>query len=146
MVTVARSASIVGIIVWLGMRAAVARDFDIDAGQATLTLNEFSRQSDLQVLFDFNALKERRTRQVRGNLTPQEALAQMLGDTDLTFDFVNERTLAVTLKDRIDSDTFARWLRRFEATAQAYAEGAAPAVAPLIIEIALTNETYTASR
>jgi outer membrane receptor protein involved in Fe transport len=61
-------------------------------------LNEFSRQSDLQVLFDFNILRGMKTREVNGDLDPSTALKSMLKGTNLVFDFVNDRTLAVTPK------------------------------------------------
>ncbi|MFL6604468.1 MAG: TonB-dependent receptor domain-containing protein [Steroidobacteraceae bacterium] len=70
--------------------------FHIEAGDATLTLNEFSRQSSLQLLFDYNIVRGRKTRAVRGEYAPAAALEQMLADTGLVFDFVNDRTLAVT--------------------------------------------------
>ena len=61
-------------------------------------LNEFSRQSDLQVLFDFNILKGLKTRAVAGDLEASTALTSMLQGTNLEFDFVNDHTLAVTPK------------------------------------------------
>src|SRR5437879_8362152 len=67
--------------------------FHIEAGDATLTLNEFSRQSSLQLLFDYNVVRGRKTRAVSGELEAQAALEQMLVDTGLVFDFVNDRTL-----------------------------------------------------
>ena len=71
--------------------------FHIEAGDATLTLNEFSRQSSLQLLFDYNIVRGRKTRAVSGEYEASAALRQMLVDTGLVFDFVNDRTLAVTL-------------------------------------------------
>jgi iron complex outermembrane receptor protein len=73
------------------------QQFHIDAGDATLTLNEFSRQSSLQLLFDYNVVRGRKTRAISGEFEAGEALKKMLEDTGLVFDFVNERTLAVTL-------------------------------------------------
>ncbi|HWM69026.1 MAG TPA: STN domain-containing protein [Steroidobacteraceae bacterium] len=71
--------------------------FHIEAGEASLTLNEFSRQSSLQLLFDYNIVRGRRTRAISGEYAAPAALAKMLADTGLVFDFVNDRTLAVTL-------------------------------------------------
>lgn len=76
--------------------------FHIEAGDATRTLNEFSRQSSLQLLFDYNIVRGRKTRAVSGEYEASAALRQMLVDTGLTFDFVNERTLAVTLANHDD--------------------------------------------
>jgi iron complex outermembrane receptor protein len=78
--------------------AAPPRHFQLEAGDASLMLNEFSRQSDLQVLFDFNILRGMKTRAVSGDLDPSTALKSMLKGTNLIFDFVNDRTLAVTPK------------------------------------------------
>jgi len=71
-------------------------DFHIEAGDATLTLNEFSRQAGLQLLFDFSVVRGRTTQAVKGVYEPSDALRRMLASTGLKFDFVNERTLAVT--------------------------------------------------
>jgi iron complex outermembrane receptor protein len=74
------------------------RHFQLEAGDASVMLNEFSRQSDLQVLFDFNILRGMKTHAVSGDLDPSTALKSMLKGTNLVFDFVNDRTLAVTPK------------------------------------------------
>jgi iron complex outermembrane receptor protein len=78
--------------------AGLRQHFDLEAGDASLQLNEFSRQSDLQVLFDFNILRGMKTRAVSGDLDPAIALKSMLKGTNLVFDFVNDHTLAVTPK------------------------------------------------
>jgi iron complex outermembrane receptor protein len=79
------------------LAATKLQTFHIEAGDATLTLNEFSRQSSLQLLFDYNIVRGRRTRAISGEYEAPAALKQMLADTGLVFDFVNDRTLAVTL-------------------------------------------------
>jgi iron complex outermembrane receptor protein len=79
------------------LAAPKLQTFHIEAGEATLTLNEFSRQSSLQLLFDYNIVRGRKTRAVSGEYAAPAALEKMLADTGLVFDFVNERTLAVTL-------------------------------------------------
>jgi iron complex outermembrane receptor protein len=76
--------------------AANKRHFEVEAGDASLMLNEFSRQSDLQVLFDYNILRGMRTRAAIGDLDPTAALKSMLKGTTLTYVFVNDHTLAVT--------------------------------------------------
>src|ERR1700722_2512080 len=92
---------------WLGLwllvcRAVLAtssehatRFFDIEQGAAPGLLNEFSRQADIQVLFDFEALKDRQTEAVHGRYSPAEALKIMLRGMGLGFDFVNERTISI---------------------------------------------------
>jgi hypothetical protein len=71
------------------------RKFDIPAGDAPVALNEFSRQSNVQVLFDFSSLSGRQTQAVVGMLPPQEALMSMLRDTGLNFTYVDDRTIAI---------------------------------------------------
>lgn len=92
------------LVLFLALHTATAdaagphKHFDLEAGDATLMLNEFSRQSDMQVLFDFNILRGMKTRAVVGDLDAATALKSMLQGTDLVFDFVNDHTLAVTPK------------------------------------------------
>jgi len=72
------------------------RKFDIAAGNAPTALNEFSRQANKQVLFDYAIVQTRQTRGVEGMLQPSEALRSMLKDTGLFAHDVNELTVAVT--------------------------------------------------
>jgi iron complex outermembrane receptor protein len=89
---------VLGLFCGLPARAAPKlQTFHIEAGEASHTLNEFSRQSGLQLLFDYNIVRGRKTRAVSGEWAAPAALKQMLADTGLVFDFVNDRTLAVTL-------------------------------------------------
>jgi iron complex outermembrane recepter protein len=80
-------------------------EFHVAAGDATSTLTEFSRQAHLQLLFDYNVVKGHLTQPLEGRFTPPEALRHLLADTDLEFDFVNERTLAVMQKPRTQPET-----------------------------------------
>lgn len=80
--------------------ASRPQTFHIEAGEAILTLTEFSRQSSLQLLYDYGTVQGRTTRAVQGELDPATALRRMLADTDLVFDFVNDRTLAITQLNR----------------------------------------------
>lgn len=91
--------------------AGPRRHFDLQPGDAAVMLNEFSRQSDLQVLFDFNILKGMKTRGVHGELDASDALTSMLAGTNLVFDFVNERTLAVTAERKKPSALRRLWRR-----------------------------------
>lgn len=88
---------LLGLLLSFPARAASRlQAFHIEAGDATLTLNEFSRQSGLQLLFDYNVVRGRRTQAVSGEYEAAAALSRMLAGTGLMFDFVNDRTLAVT--------------------------------------------------
>src|SRR5579872_6775624 len=79
------------------VRAADRVEFHVPAGDAAKTLNEFSRQANLQLLFDFDTVRGRLTQAVDGWFEPRDALRRLLGDSGLTFTLVNDRTLAVTL-------------------------------------------------
>jgi hypothetical protein len=70
----------------------------IDAGNATVTLAEFVRQTGLQVLFEADVIREHSTQAVSGQLDAAEALARMLDGSGLIFEFINERTIAVRLQ------------------------------------------------
>jgi len=72
--------------------------FNIEAGEAPTTLNEYCQQSDKQVLFDYKQLRHHRTHSVAGKLTPSEALKVMLQGSDLVADSVDERTIAIRTK------------------------------------------------
>lgn len=67
----------------------------IAAGAAPVALGEFVRQTGLQVLFDFDAIRLYNTREVSGQLDPEEALKLMFEGSGLMFEFINERTIAV---------------------------------------------------
>ena len=69
----------------------------IAAGTAPQALAEFVRQTGLQVLFDFDAIRNINTREVSGRLDPREALSTMFEGSGLTFEFINERTISVRL-------------------------------------------------
>ena len=69
--------------------------FKISAGAAPEALAEFVRQSGLQVLFDFDAIRRFNTHEVSGQLNPTEALSRMFEGSGLTFEFINERTITV---------------------------------------------------
>lgn len=80
------------------LAAAEKRQFEVAAGSAVQTLNEFSRQANIQLLFDSDAVRSFQTQAVSGDLEVADALAQLLGGTSLVFEFVNERTVAVMLR------------------------------------------------
>jgi hypothetical protein len=70
----------------------------IASGTAPVTLAEFVRQTGLQVLFDFDAVSQVTTREVDGQLDAREALSVMFEGSELTFEFINARTIAVRLR------------------------------------------------
>lgn len=72
--------------------------FKIAAGAAPAALAEFVRQTGFQVLFDFDAVRDINTHEVIGQLDAEEALSKMFEGSDLTFEFINERTISVRLR------------------------------------------------
>lgn len=80
-------------------------EFHVAGGDATSTLTEFSRQAHLQLLFDYNVVKGHLTQPLEGRFTPPDALRHLLANTDLEFDFVNARTLAVMQKQKPQPET-----------------------------------------
>ena len=72
-----------------------ALEFHIPAGDAPTALNQFSIQSNKQVLFDYVVLQKRQTPAVEGTLRPSEALKALLKNTGLIADDVNENTIAI---------------------------------------------------
>lgn len=67
----------------------------IAGGPAAVALRELILQTRLQVLFDFDAVRPFVTRDVEGELDADEALRVMLYGTGLTYEFINDRTVAV---------------------------------------------------
>ena len=97
-------ASVAGLLCALGVGAVGAQsatselamsELEIEAGTAPQTLREFVRQTGLQVLFEFDAVRHHTTHAVSGRLDPPKAIALMLAGTGLAFEFVNERTISV---------------------------------------------------
>ena len=60
---------------------------DIPEGSATLTLKEFARQTDVEILFDLKIVYGVETNAVKGNYEPGFALRMMLADTPLEVDY-----------------------------------------------------------
>lgn len=65
--------------------ADVAR-IDVPAGDLAAALDLLQRQSDIELIYQIDQLKNFRTRGVTGNLSPQEALSRLLEGTSLTLE------------------------------------------------------------
>lgn len=70
-------------------------EIHIGPGRADRTVNEWSRQTGLQVLFEFKTLRHSSTHGVSGELDNLQALRAMLEGTGLVFDRINANTIAV---------------------------------------------------
>jgi iron complex outermembrane recepter protein len=88
------AASLLG-LAWTPSALAEPRHFDLPAGDAQVMVNEFSRQADLQVLFDYPKLAGMQTHAVVGEFEPPDALTVLLQNLPLHVSWVNDRTLAI---------------------------------------------------
>ena len=95
---------------------AAAPQLDVPAGDAAKTLRRFARQAGVQLVFPVDEVRGLRTREVRGQLAPREALETMLAGTGLGF--------------VEDADTGAFVVKRLAAAPRDAAAGAPPARPP----------------
>jgi iron complex outermembrane receptor protein len=70
-------------------------DFNIAAQDAAGALAEFSAQTRLQLLFDYDAVQGVRTRAITGRMKVTDALSLLLRDTGLAFEVINRRTISI---------------------------------------------------
>lgn len=78
-----------------GVNAPAARSFNIPAQPLTNALNQFGRQSGLQVAFPAEASQGVRSNAVVGSFTPQEALAQLLQGTGVSYRITSQGTAVI---------------------------------------------------
>ncbi len=78
--------------------------FDIPAQQLRDALNDFGRQAGLSIAFYDDAVKSHRARALTGSFTPEAALVLLLRDSNLRYEFVNERTVAIRAEDAVLRD------------------------------------------
>src|SRR5687767_8079533 len=74
--------------------------FDIPAQDAAGGLAAFSEQTQLQLVFDYEAVQGITTRGVSGTLRVSEALSRLLTGTGLAFEVVNDRTISIVRDPR----------------------------------------------
>lgn len=63
---------------------------DIPEGQATSTLKEFARQTNMEILFDLQIVYGVKTNAIKGKYEAGSALRMMLKDTPLGVDYERE--------------------------------------------------------
>ncbi len=98
---------------------ATPKHFELPAGDARIMLNRFSEQSDIQLLFDFTQLTGKRSNAVIGDFEPIDALTALMRGIPVDWAFVNDRTLALTLKEDKTSRVRRWWQRTTSRPAQA---------------------------
>lgn len=83
---------------WLPARAQGVKEpvqVDIAAQDAAEALAEFSTQTGLQLLFDYDAVESLRTQAVTGRMRATDALGRLLTGTGLKYEVINARTISV---------------------------------------------------
>jgi iron complex outermembrane receptor protein len=69
--------------------------FDIQSKGLEAALTDFALATNLQVLFQSDIVPNRLAPRVSGSLTPRAALEQLLANSGLRYQFVNERTVTI---------------------------------------------------
>lgn len=67
-------------------KAQDRRQFDLPAGRADLTLMQFAKQAEVEIVYDAKAVEGAQTNAVSGSYSPGDALRIMLNGTGLTVD------------------------------------------------------------
>jgi iron complex outermembrane receptor protein len=70
-------------------------DFNIDAQLLADALDEFSRQSNIQILYQSEQMPQRQTTALQARQNAEATLNSLLSDTGLTWTFVNDNTIAI---------------------------------------------------
>lgn len=74
-------------ILLMGCAEKEKLSLNIPAGAATVTLREFARQANAEILFDLQEVGGVETNAVNGNYDPDSAIRLMLNGTPLRVDF-----------------------------------------------------------
>ena len=75
--------------------ASSIKDLSIPAEPLANALNDLAQQSGLQVMFASELVASLRSPEVKGSLTPTQALQQLLSNTGLRYEFVNPHTITI---------------------------------------------------
>ncbi len=79
--------------------------FDVPAQPLNKALNAFARQSDLRIVFYTDVAEGVTSPAINGTLTPEHALKKLLANSNLTYEFVNERTISIRmLESKLNSE------------------------------------------
>src|SRR5690242_2168714 len=78
---------------------ALAESFDIPGGDLKSALDNYAQKTGVQLIYSSNAVVGSKTRGVRGDLPPDEALSRILGNTGFVIHHHPGGTIAI-VKDR----------------------------------------------
>lgn len=145
--------SVIAILALHGVAAVAAPvEFSIPAGSASETLKAFGSQSGLQMLFVSATVESESTAALQGTLEPTDALHKLLQGTGLTYEFVNDRTVAVKRDQPVVTSELASSDRQMLAQADT-AQAASPQTsdsaakpAEAVDDDSLTEVVVTAQR
>ncbi len=87
--------SIVGLAAAEDVRAAVRKPMDIPPQPLDSALKTLASERGFQILFLSSVVGDARTEGARGDLTPAEALSQLLTGTGLFFKYLDESTVSI---------------------------------------------------
>lgn len=73
----------------------IPRNFDIPAQPLASALTSVARQSDLQLLYADDNLKGKRSPEIKGPYTPEQAIGKLLGGTDLSYALTAANTISI---------------------------------------------------
>jgi iron complex outermembrane recepter protein len=80
--------------------AQQALQIDLPAGSLQQALDGLANLTHLQILYDPDLLRGKVAKGVHGKLTPAKALAQLLGPTDIGFEFTADDAVALRFRPR----------------------------------------------
>lgn len=109
-----------------GAGASSSIHFDIPAGDALKTLQQFGDQAHVEsMLYSSDVVRGVRTNAVRGELTMEQALAQMLAGSDLVFEVADDLTFATIERGRNKNETGSAEVQTTQMSAAANARDSA---------------------
>lgn len=76
---------------------AHATHFDIAAGPASVSLPQYTAQSQLQVVFAYDDVQGLTTAEIRGEFEPEEALERLTRGTPLHYEFITSDAVTLTV-------------------------------------------------
>jgi iron complex outermembrane recepter protein len=94
-VAAAVSLSLVGLAMAQGAAASIKKSIDIAPQELCTALQVFSKASGLHLVYVSEDVSSLHTHGATGDLTPDEALRQILGGTGLTYRYLDDSTITI---------------------------------------------------
>jgi len=95
LIAAAVSLSLIGLSYANEARAAIRKPTNIPAQNLPVALQMLSREHDVQFIFRLDVVGTVQTPEVTGNLTTDEVLARLLSGTQLTYKYLDEKTVTI---------------------------------------------------